>query len=520
MVSIVDEKRINLSFSQYKLSNGNIVDTIWVKQNIHLIDNVKIYQNGKIAWGILTSDTEENKFYASLCNIYYRLGCDLRIIKNIFTKYEELNQLIQPSKQEEKFKVNLYNIIQMFLSYMTDTNYTFCKIRCKKTFASGSKDDLLHLRESIEKRVYNRIDNIFNTISFTFLGDCLYSIYLFNLCNRLCRHKDEKLQFLITNEVDRKKMLDDYLASYVRDYKAFQKKVLAKRRFIGRNLDTYSQDVNLVLAKLSSSYHVGNFTYTEVLEKCIKHCNMLSELLLGNSSNDTNNKSEFINSAIELSGSVALATGNVTARCGTAFVKFFTNLYDNYKKVKLPKNVYDFINSLDKTLKSYDIDILVFLLEQRTYTLSKRKKKECNYYYNTYNIPYLWIMFDFQTFDRYGMGGSFDVGFRDTFVSGDVLGLNETVTLAWLSAYLFINMFLVDEIDSNSLISSIFGKVNEDLYVITRQYFDCLITIDAEVASQAFYYMYEHCNRDFGYSFKHYDFLTEPEILKLVKVKQ
>lgn len=70
--------------------------------------------------------------------------------------------------------------------------------------------------------------------------------------------------------------------------------------------------------------------YTEILEECIKHCNMLSELLLGNSSKDTDNKSEFMNSAIELSGSVALATGNVTARCGTAFVKFFTNLYDNY----------------------------------------------------------------------------------------------------------------------------------------------------------------------------------------------
>ena len=144
MYSIVDEKRISPSLSKYKLSDGNIVDTTWVRQNIHLVDNVKIYQNGKIAWGILTSDTEENKFYASLCNIYYRLGCDLGIIKNIFVKYEELNQLIQPSKQEEKFKSNLYNIIQMFFSYMTDTNYTFCKIRCKKTFASGSKDDLIY----------------------------------------------------------------------------------------------------------------------------------------------------------------------------------------------------------------------------------------------------------------------------------------------------------------------------------------------------------------------------------------
>ena len=225
MVSIVDEKRINLSLSKYKLSDGNVVDTTWVKQNIRYIDNAKIYQNGKVAWCIITSDTEENKFYASLCNLYYRFGCDLRIIKNIFTKYEELNQITQPSKQEEKFRTNLYNIIQMFFSYMTDTNYIFCKIKCKKTFASGSKDDLIHLRESIENRVYNQIDNIFNTISFTFLGDCLYSIYLFNLCNRLCRHKDEKLQFLITNEADRKKMLDDYLASYVRDYQAFQKKV-------------------------------------------------------------------------------------------------------------------------------------------------------------------------------------------------------------------------------------------------------------------------------------------------------
>lgn len=247
MYSIVDEKRINLSLSKYKLSDGNVVDTTWVKQNIRYIDNAKIYQNGKVAWGILTSDTEENKFYASLCNLYYRFGCDLRIIKNIFTKYEELNQITQPSKQEEKFRINLYNIIQMFFSYMTDTNYNiFCKIKCKKTFASGSKDDLMHLREGIE----NQIDNIFSTIGFTFLGDCLYSIYLFNLCSRLCRHKDEKLQFLIT-----KQMLDNYLVSYVRDYKTFQKKVLAKRRFIGRNLDTYSQDVNLVLAKLNDSIY-------------------------------------------------------------------------------------------------------------------------------------------------------------------------------------------------------------------------------------------------------------------------
>lgn len=50
MVSIVDEKRINLSLSKYKLSDGNVVDTTWVKQNIRYIDNVKIYQNGKIAW--------------------------------------------------------------------------------------------------------------------------------------------------------------------------------------------------------------------------------------------------------------------------------------------------------------------------------------------------------------------------------------------------------------------------------------------------------------------------------------
>lgn len=519
MYSIVDEKRISPSLSKYKLSDGNIVDTTWVKQNIHLIDNVKIYQNGKIAWGILTLDTEENKFYASLCNIYYRLGCDLRIIKNIFVKYEELNQLVQPSKQEEKFKVNLYNIIQMFFSYMTDTNYTFCKIRCKKTFASGSKDDLMCLRESIENRVYNQIGNIFNTIGFTFLGDCLYSIYLFNLCNRLCRHKDEKLQFLITNEATRKQMLDDYLASYVKDYKEFQKKVLAKRRFIGRNIDTYSQDVNSVLAKLDDSYHTSNFTYTEKLEDCIRHCNMLSELLLGDSSKDTDNKSEFINSAIELSGSVALATGNITARCGTAFVKFFANLYDNYKKVKLPKNVYTFINSLDKTLKNYDIDILVFLLEQRTYILSKRKKKECNYYYNTYNIPYLWIIFDFSTFDRYGMGGSFDVGFRLSKATEFSLTLNESVILCWLSAYVYINMYLSDEIDSNNLISSIFGKVNEDLYPIVKQYFEYKSGISIETVSKMYDIMYDHCNRDFGYSFKHSNFLTESEIMKLTKTE-
>ena len=519
MFSIVDEKRINLSLSQYKLSDGNIVDTSWVKQNIRYIDNAKIYQNGKIAWGILTSDTEENKFYASLCNLYYRLGCDLRIIKNIFTKYEELNQLIHPSKQEEKFRINLYNIIQMFLSYMTDTNYIFCKIRCKKTFASDSKDDLIHLREGIEKRVYNRIDSVFSTIGFTFLGDCLYSIYLFNLCSRLCRHKDEKLQFLITNEVDRKKMLDDYLASYVRDYKAFQKKVLAKRRFIGRNLDTYSQDVNLVLAKLNSNHHVSNLTYTEILEECIKHCNMLSELLSGNSSKDTDNKSEFMNSAIELSGSVALATGNVTARCGTAFVKFFTNLYDNYKKVKLPKNVYAFINSLDKNLKNYDIDILVFLLEQRTYILSKRKKKECNYYYNTYNIPYLWIIFDFSTFDRYGMGSSFDVGLRLSKATEFSLTLNESVILCWLSAYVYINMYLSSEVDSNNLISSIFGKVNEDLYPMVKQYFGYKLGIRTETVSKMYDTMYEHCNRDFGYNFKHSNFLTEPQILKLTEIK-
>lgn len=260
MVSIADEKRINLSLSQYKLSDGNIVDTSWVKQNISYIDNAKIYQNSKIAWGILTSDTEENKFYASLCNLYYRLGCDLSIIKNIFTKYEKLNKLIQPFKQEEKFRINLYNIIQMFLSYMTDTNYIFCKIRCKKTFASGSKDDLIHLREDIEHKIFGSIDSVFSTIGFTFLGDCLYSIYLFNLCSRLCRHKDEKLQFLIMSETTRKQMLDNYLVSYVRDYKTFQKKVLAKRSFIGRNIDTYSQDVNLVLAKLNDSYHVNNFT--------------------------------------------------------------------------------------------------------------------------------------------------------------------------------------------------------------------------------------------------------------------
>lgn len=519
MYSIVDEKRISPSLSKYKLSDGNIVDTTWVKQNIHLVDNVKIYQNGKIAWGILTSDTEENKFYASLCNIYYRLGCDLRIIKNIFTKYEELNQITQPSKQEEKFRTNLYNIIQMFFSYMTDTNYIFCKIKCKKTFASGSKDDLIHLRESIENRVYNQIDNIFNTISFTFLGDCLYSIYLFNLCNRLCRHKDEKLQFLIINEADRKKMLDDYLAFYVKDYKGFQKRVLVKRKFIGRNLDTYSQDVNLVLAKLSSSYHVSNLTYTEILEECIKHCNMLSELLLGSSSKDTDNKSEFINSAIELSGSVALATGNVTARCGTAFVKFFANLYDNYKKVKLPKNVYSFINSLDKALESYDIDILVFLLEQRTYISSKRKKKEYNHYYNSYNIPYLWIVFDFSTFDRYGMGGSFNVGFRLSKATEFSLTLNESVILCWLSAYVYINMYLSSEVDSNNLISSIFGKVNEDLFPIVKQYFGYKPGIRIETVSKMYDIMYDHCNRDFGYSFKHSDFLTEPEILKLTKTE-
>lgn len=519
MVSIVDEKRINLSLSQYKLSDGNIVDTSWVKQNIHYIDNAKIYQNGKIAWGILTSDTEENKFYASLCNLYYRLGCDLGIIKNIFTKYEKLNKLIQPSKQEEKFRINLYNIIQIFFSYMTDTNYIFCKIKCKKIFASGSKDDLIHLREGIEHKIFGSIDSVFSTIGFTFLGDCLYSIYLFNLCSRLCRHKDEKLQFLITNEADRKKMLDDYLASYVRDYKAFQKKVLAKRRFIGRNLDTYSQDVNLVLAKLNDSYHVSNLTYTEILEECIKHCNMLSELLLGNSSKDTDNKSEFMNSAIELSGSVALATGNVTARCGTAFVKFFTNLYDNYKKVKLPKNVYAFINSLDKNLKNYDIDILVFLLDQRTYILSKRKKKEYNYYYNTYNIPYLWIIFDFSTFDKYRMRGTFDVGFRLSEATEFSLTLNESVILCWLSAYVYINMYLSSEVDSNNLISSIFGKVNEDLYPIVKQYFGYKLGIRTETVSKMYDTMYDHCNRDFDYNFKHSNFLTEPQILKLTEIK-
>ena len=517
MVSIVDEKRINLSLSQYKLSDGNIVDTTWVKQNIHLVDNAKIYQNGKIAWGILTSDTEENKFYASLCNIYYRLGCDLRVIKNIFTKYEQLNKLIQPSKQEEKFMVNLYNIIQMFFSYMTDTNYIFCKIRCKKTFALGSKDDLIHLRESIEHKTFGSVDSVFSTIGFTFLGDCLYSIYLFNLCNRLCRHKDEKLQFLITNEVTRKQMLDNYLVSYVKDYKAFQKKVLAKRRFIGRNLETYSQDVNLVLSKLNDSYHINNFTYTEKLEDCIRHCNMLSELLLGNSSKDTDNKSEFMNSAIELSGSVALATGNVTARCGTAFVKFFTNLYDNYKKVKLPKNVYAFINSLDKNLQNYDIDILVFLLEQRTYILSKRRKKEYNYYYNTYSIPYLWIIFDFSTFDRYRMKGTFISGYRDSDTTDFLLTLNESVILSWLSAYIYINMNLSNEIDSNNLISSIFGKVNEDLYLIARQYFEYKSSIRIETVSKMYDTMYDHCNRDFGYSFKHSSFLTEAQMLKLTK---
>lgn len=244
---------------------------------------------------------------------------------------------------------------------------------------------------------------------------------------------------------------------------------------------------------------------------------MLSELLLGNSSKDTDNKSEFMNSAIELSGSVALATGNVTARCGTAFVKFFTNLYDNYKKLKLPKNVYAFINSLDKNLKNYDIDILVFLLEQRTYILSKRRKKECNYYYNTYNIPYLWIIFDFSTFDRYRMRGTFISGYRDSDTTDFLLTLNESVILSWLSAYIYINRNLSNEVDSNNLISSIFGKVNEDLYLIARQYFEYKSSIRIETVSKMYDTMYDHCNRDFGYSFKHSNFLTEAQMLKLTK---
>lgn len=514
MLDIVDEKRVNSSLSKYKLSNGQIVDTLWVKQNISYIANAKVYSNGRVSWGILTLNTEENRFYVSLCNTYYRLGTNLGIIKEIFFKYEDLYRLPKRSKQEEKFKDNLYSIIQMFFSYMTDTSYVFLKFRHKKVFSSGSKVELIQLRSSIEDGVVCSIDTVFGNVGLTFLGDCLYSIYLFNLCNRLCRHKDDHLQFLNTNESDRKRMLDDYLSSYVKDYKTFQKRVLDKRRFIGRNLDTYSQDVSAVLAKLRGSTSSSSLTYTDKLEECIKHCNMLSELLLGASQSDTDNKSKFISSTLELSNSVALATGNISLRCGTAFVKFFNDLYSNYKKVKLPKDVYDFIDSLNNQLENYEIDILVFLLEQRVYKLSKQKN---NRYYYTYNIPYLWIMFDFQTFDKYIMRGAFKTGCRNTIIANTGLGLDETVTLAWLSTYIFVNKLLVKEVDSGSLLSSIFGKVNEDLYVLTRQYFDCLSQIDVSVASKAFEVMYEHCNKDFGYNFKHSDFLTEEEITRLIQ---
>lgn len=513
MYSIIDERKNSINENEYLIPNGvsyNWYSSTSVRDNINLLSNAKIANNGKLIWGILSENTEENRFYATLCNKFYINGNDLSIVLDMFVKLRELGLQASLTKQRKIFSYNLEVLLKMFLSYMSDTDYTYMKVRFKKTFKNaGTKDKLENLLTNICN--YSNIEDVISAIQFTFLGDCLYSIYLMNLCSLLQQHETEQLRSQLTNIDMRKQMLDKYLTPYRKNYEKFQHTICMSRRVVAKYLATYEQDINDLLQKVNET--TPSLSYNEWLTQSLKKHEYLATLVIGESDCKSKERAEFVNSALTMSNSVALASGNISLNCGVAFTRFFTDLYLGYKKSKLNSNVYNFIQSLDESLQPFEIDILIFMTEYRLFRLKALKK---DYIFNTYNVSYLWIMFDMLTFNKNNLCGVFNLGLHSSKLEHVGAFKRDIVMISWLSAYIYINTALKSDVVANNIISALFGKAVEDTYIKLAETRDYIGKIPIDYISDVLDNFYSYCNGTFKYNFRHSNFIKTEDLEKLL----
>lgn len=516
MYSIVDERKNQDNKIEYKIYDGvnyYNVPADFIKENIRFFNEVIIAKNGKVQWGMLSEDTDENKFYISLCDKYSRNGNDISIVFDLYTRLQTLALINNKSKLETSFYNNIIYLIKLFLHFMSDTNYTYMKVKFKKTFKDeATRSKLNDILISILSNSCN-IDlyTYFCDIRFTFLGDCLFAIYLDKACSLMSNHTSNDFTGLALNSYDRVQLLDIYLTPYRKNYELFESKLLASRSYITRHLSNYEQDITDILSKISSQ---GNNTnYRGSLDLALERSAYLSELLTGKSEKDSINRQRFIDETTTLTSSVALATGNISVRCGAAFLKFFTSKYDDYKKKKLPRNVYDFIGKLNSSLTQSDMAVLTFLIEYKHYKQSGNKR---NLSSTSYNTPYLWIVFDITTYNRFNLLAQFNFGVTRSDIVRRGSFQDYIVVLSWISAYNFICNNLKNEIDSFSLQSSIFGKVNEDLYRIIVDNTKHMTKVHIEELQNMYDKLYSYCNANYGYNFKHSDFIETKDLEKLL----
>lgn len=516
MYSIVDERKNRNNEIEYKIYDGNnyyIVPTDFIRENIRIFDGVVISKNGRIQWGMLSEDTEENKFYISLCNKYSSNGNDISIIFDLYTRLQTLSLIDNKSKLETAFYNDIIYLIKLFLHFMSDTSYTYMKVKFKKAFKSEStRSELNDMLISILSNSCNmNLYEYFCDIRFTFLGDCLFAIYLDRACSLMSSHTSNDFTGLALNSYDRVQLLDTYLTPYRKNYELFEYKLLKSRTYITRHLSDYEQDVADILSKISNQ---GNSSdYWGSLDLALERSAYLSELLTGKSEKDSTSRQKFIDETTTLTSSVALATGDISIRCGAAFLKFFTSKYDDYKRKKLPRNIYDFISKLDSSLTQSDISVLTFLIEHKRYKQTGSKR---NLSSNSYNTPYLWIIFDIITYNRFNLLAQFNFGVTRSDIVRRGSFQDYIVVLSWISAYNFICNNLKNEVDSFSLQSSIFGKVNEDLYKIIVDNTKHMTKVRIEELQDMYDRLYSYCNKNYGYSFQHSNFMKIEDLEKLL----
>lgn len=516
MYNIVDERKNQdnkIEYTVYDGSNYYTVPVDFIKENIRFFNGVVIAKNGKIQWGMLSESTEENNFYISLCDKYSRNGNDISIIFDLYTKLQTLALINTKSRLETAFYNNIVYLIKLFLHFMSDTDYTYMKVKFKKTFKDETTKSKLNdifisiLSNSCSIDLYA----YFCSIRFNFLGDCLFAIYLDKICHLMSTHTSNDFSGLALNSYDRVQLLDTYLTPYRKNYELFESKLLASRSYITRHLANYEQDITSILCKMTDKEHRNS--YRGSLDLALERSGYLSELLTGKSEKDSVSRQRFLDEATTLTSSVALATGNISVRCGAAFFKFFSSKYDDYKKKKLPRNVYNFLSTLDSSLTQSDIAVVTFLIEYKRYKFSKGKKNLSTY---SYNIPYLWIVFDIVTYNRYNLLAQFNFGVTRSDIVRRGSFQDYIVVLSWISAYNFICNSLKIEVDSFSLQSSIFGKVNEDLYKIIVDNTKHMVKVHIEELQDMYDKLYFYCNENYGYSFKHSDFIKTEDLEKLL----
>lgn len=493
MLYIVNEKTIG--GRTFLLS-----DNIWhsLQEVKQLAQSGQLYNaklvNNKLIWGLLSHDTEENRFYKSILDLVVNNG-SLNIIHEIYNTYYNL---IASTTLEQNFKSNLESILKMFMSYLVDTKYTFMKIQFKNSLQS--KESIMILSTLLPQ--YQGFLNYLSNIRLTFLGESLYQIFLLDLSSMLVRHKDESFGDLRINDTVRRLKLDNYLTHYMRNYKKFQQSVLDNKRYLINYTNTYGVELKQRLDNLSFT---NTGTYMNKVASNIICYDNLYKLFNSAVEKYTERSLRFITVTGSLFNSANNIVDSKVVSLSNESFKFFNNACKQYMLQKLPRNVYNLMQDINDCLTNTDMNIIKFSYSIKLIELKKKPLDEL------FSIPYLCIALDIFYKNRLQLASFYDM---KRYTSPNV---KFYFIMSWLCAYRFLFTYINSKyLQNGSDYDAVFFKIFEDTLVYALEKDGILPFPYNGVKEHITHSFLIACNDVVNTNFKHSDYLTENEISNLL----